>query len=773
MDEEFWQGLPEEVEAETYRSLHPDLAGMSNEEALIHYNFCGRGQGRVSNRLRDREDFIALIPNNAEALEIGPFCNPVLRGPSVQYFDVLSREGNVARAKSIGLDPHGAPEIDYVSTTGDLSTVNSRFEVVVSSHCIEHQPNLLGHLQDVGRLLAPGGAYFVLIPDKRYCFDHFIPASNLAEVMVAWHERRQVHALRSLIEHRTLTTHNDGLRHWQGDHGTPLANFGTRFRAAVQEFDGARGKYIDVHAWYFTPGSASQLLSALQDDGLSPLRVHRTYPTRYGATEFWMILRKEWSKAYMPGYIDLVDSRQVAGWALEADRKTPDRVIIYVDGREIAQVRPTLFHPGLRDAGLGDGWSGFRFYFPTLIGIREPANVVVRAASSGELLPHTVEGETLCTIEPAFWLSFRQGFSGSAYAAAAMSLARAETAASGDESLTLTARVLAPRDAILAIEPAPDCARITLGAVNTSAAVKLALPSNASEISDMSFDVCGSDLTSRKFLAFDLVDRNPANTGYGKRPINPMARMCFAMTDTWLTIPGEENYARTCGLVAQTSYINGGITLACQIYSIINEFVHFSKDITVLDWGVGSGRVAMPLKRGFMPAASVIGRDVDKVNVEWCKANLPDIVVEVCDFYPPLDLESSSVDVIYGISVMTHLTEGAQFAWLKELRRVLKIGGICILSTHGEYAVAFGTIDDESWLCIQDPSILERLGTFGISDGIIDGGPLGVSLMTNYYRGTYQTRKQVEDMWSKYMDIVAYYPAGVGIFQDMVVLKKL
>jgi hypothetical protein len=62
----------------------------------------------------------------------------------------------------------------------------------------------------------------------------------------------------------------------------------------------------------------------------------------------------------MPGYIDLIDSRQVAGGALEPDGKTPDRVIIYVDGREIAQVRPTLFHPGLREAGLGDGWSGHR-----------------------------------------------------------------------------------------------------------------------------------------------------------------------------------------------------------------------------------------------------------------------------------------------------------------------------------------------------------------------------------------------------------------------------
>jgi len=491
----------------------------------------------------------------------------------------------------------------------------------------------------------------------------------------------------------------------------------------------------------------------------------------------------------MPGHIDRLDSRQVVGWALEADRKTPDRVTIYVDGREIAQVRPTLFRPDLLDAGLGDGWSGFRFYFPTLVGIREPANVVVRAASSGEILPHTVGDQTFLAgkaVEAAFWSSLRQGFNRCAYAAEATGVVLPQTAersfgASGAVSsagrgdyLALTARVLAPPGAVLAVVPAMLCPGVVVGEVAKTSQLNLALPPNASVVVEISFDVHDSDLTRRKLLAFDLIDRNTNNkVGYEKQPINPVARMCFPVNNTWLTIPDQENYIRTCGVTSPSNYIVAGVTLAYQIYSIVDEFLGKREDIWVLDWGIGCGRVAVPLKRGFMSAATVIGRDVDKVNVEWCKANLSDIGVDVCDFYPPLDLESSSVDVIYGISVMTHLTEGAQFAWLKELCRVLKTGGICILTTHGEYSVAWQTIDDRSWLSIQDPSILERLGILGISDSIVDRGPLGESLMINYYRGTYQTRKQVEDMWSRYMDIVAYYPAGVGTFQDVVVLKKL
>jgi len=293
VDETYWQSVPTEVEVEVYRSIHPDLAHMSDIELLAHYENHGCLEGRVGNRLRDRNDFAALIPRSANVLEIGPFCNPLLRGANVSYFDVLPQDELIARARSIGLglDPGGVPYIDYVSAAIDLSIVDRHFDVVVSNHCLEHQPDLVGHLQEVGKLLSPGGAYFVLVPDKRYCFDHFIPPSSLAEVIIARREQRKVHTLRSLIEHRALGTHNDSLRHWRGDHGVMFDNLEQRLEAALQEFDEAGGGYIDVHAWYFTPDSASTIIRVLQEMRLSPMTVHRVYTTRYGADEFWMILR--------------------------------------------------------------------------------------------------------------------------------------------------------------------------------------------------------------------------------------------------------------------------------------------------------------------------------------------------------------------------------------------------------------------------------------------------------------------------------------------------
>ena len=80
---------------------------MSDAELLDHYQNRGREEGRTANSLRDRNDFATLIPKHASVLEIGPFFNPLLRGPNVRYFDVLPREKLVERATSIGFDATG------------------------------------------------------------------------------------------------------------------------------------------------------------------------------------------------------------------------------------------------------------------------------------------------------------------------------------------------------------------------------------------------------------------------------------------------------------------------------------------------------------------------------------------------------------------------------------------------------------------------------------------------------------------------------------------
>ena len=296
--------FPPELDLGVYRRLNEDLASLCDDDLAEHWFQFGRNEGRVSNSLTTREDFANLFKSVAqidEVLEIAPFASPLLSG--ARTCDVLPQSSLRIRAAELGLDAAKVPPVDYLLDPGvGLDAIETSFRVILSSHMIEHTPDLLSHLEQVEVRLVPGGYYFLLIPDARKCFDHFIPLSSPAEVLVAYYEKRKNHLLRSVIEHRALTTHNDAVRHWNGDHGEYGQDFAARVQASLDEQRSAQGAYIDVHAWYFTPESFRSIITVTSGSVGLGLDVVRVYPTRRLSNEFWAILHKR------------VDSERGAPW---------------------------------------------------------------------------------------------------------------------------------------------------------------------------------------------------------------------------------------------------------------------------------------------------------------------------------------------------------------------------------------------------------------------------------------------------------------------------
>lgn len=240
-----------------------------------------------------REHFLAEASAAHSVLEIGPFGRPCIKGPNVRYFDVLDTEALRRRAASGHETADDFPHIDYVDPSGDLSIIPETFDVIVSSHCIEHQPDLIHHLIQVETLLKPAGRYFLVIPDKRYCFDHFLAESTIASIIDAHVERRKTHRLASVIEHLALRTHNDPVRHWSGDHvecgQLPLPD---RVKSAMSVFEAAKGGYVDVHAWQFTPESFRRTMQNLHDMNFIGIRPTRVCETPFQRLEFTAILER-------------------------------------------------------------------------------------------------------------------------------------------------------------------------------------------------------------------------------------------------------------------------------------------------------------------------------------------------------------------------------------------------------------------------------------------------------------------------------------------------
>ena len=241
-----------------------------------------------------RADVIKRFADVRPLLEIGPFDKPMVTGPGVMYFDVLDQAGLIEKAKNNPRRTGTPPHIDFVSPVGDLSVVDRSFSAVSSSHAIEHQPDLIKHLNDVADILSPSGFYFLAIPDKRFCFDHFCPESSIADVLEAHAAQRTVHSLASVVMTRGLSTHNDCRRHWAGDHEDAhyRQRLPSKVNNAIAAYDASKGAYVDVHAWRFTPSTFSEIITMLHELGSTHLSVVEVHETPEPRVEFMAILQK-------------------------------------------------------------------------------------------------------------------------------------------------------------------------------------------------------------------------------------------------------------------------------------------------------------------------------------------------------------------------------------------------------------------------------------------------------------------------------------------------
>ncbi len=113
-----------------------------------------------------------------------------------------------------------------------------------------------------------------------------------------------------------------------------------------------------------------------------------------------------------------------------------------------------------------------------------------------------------------------------------------------------------------------------------------------------------------------------------------------------------------------------------------NSF-HLANVRKLLDFGCGCGRVVRHLS--MLTGGAIHGTDSNRSLIEWCSRNLSKVAqFSVNGMSPPLQYEEASFDLVYAISVFTHLSEGLQIAWIDELARILRPGGLLVLSTHGE-----------------------------------------------------------------------------------------
>lgn len=162
----------------------------------------------------------------------------------------------------------------------------------------------------------------------------------------------------------------------------------------------------------------------------------------------------------------------------------------------------------------------------------------------------------------------------------------------------------------------------------------------------------------------------------------------FWLVPTKIAPPSGDQLRRiSCGNDDPDAHAIVGASLFKKFDRLCKE--HIGKSINdadgVLDWGCGWGRVM----RYFGKADKLIGADIDPVNIAWAKQENPIGRYIHISPTPPIDLPSGSVEVIYSNAVFNHLREEHQNAWLRELRRLIRSGGLLIvtLNSHVSWAL--------------------------------------------------------------------------------------
>ncbi len=174
----------------------------------------------------------------------------------------------------------------------------------------------------------------------------------------------------------------------------------------------------------------------------------------------------------------------------------------------------------------------------------------------------------------------------------------------------------------------------------------------------------------------------------------------------------------------------------------------------ILDFGCGCGRVLRHWEGLDGPA--VEGCDYNPKLVRWITANLSFAEATTNRLQPPLPYDADRFDLVYALSVFTHLDESLHHTWMSELRRVVRPGGFLIITTHGDRHAA--DLSPEERERYDRGSLVVRNNPF-----------VGTNMCAAYHPERY-----VREVLAGDMDVLAFRPEGAAgnPHQDLWLLRN-
>lgn len=176
---------------------------------------------------------------------------------------------------------------------------------------------------------------------------------------------------------------------------------------------------------------------------------------------------------------------------------------------------------------------------------------------------------------------------------------------------------------------------------------------------------------------------------------NSASNRKFLREHPGISVPPDRDLFETFQLNYE-KYFSDGELAAKEIMEWYAPYRNTGKPI-ILDWGCGTGRVIRHIQ-AIAPEAICFGCDSNNGRINRAREQIGQVQFSITEGLP-LPFAGNQFNLIFGISVLTHIAAEDQIDHILELHRVLQPGGILVLSTHGShYTCQLSDLELETYL---------------------------------------------------------------------------
>ncbi|MCL2529688.1 MAG: class I SAM-dependent methyltransferase [Coriobacteriia bacterium] len=263
-------------------------------------------------------------------LEIGPLISPLVdRDIHNAFFaDIRSTEEIYEFYLPLDVCPDGELRnklvpIDFVIRESyEKDVAGHKFNVIVSSHVIEHVHDLILHFHDLSKVLNEDGFLVMAIPDRRYTFDHFREVTPFRDMHDVYMRNDFACTARLAFDFEfnrhpcnyPVDYQNNAVSFYPVAEEDRFLEYQELYKQIKDE-----GLRYDAHFWVFTYITFLDFLRDCLRANLLPYTLHYSHPPLLNCGEFTIILKKDLSiledsdkrMAEMMKIIDLSESQIV------------------------------------------------------------------------------------------------------------------------------------------------------------------------------------------------------------------------------------------------------------------------------------------------------------------------------------------------------------------------------------------------------------------------------------------------------------------------------